>query len=226
MKRLALLLALLLTGCTATKTNAEDTLPHFDATRPIERALHSTVLVQTRGGDTFCSGTIVRGTGLILSAWHCFADGRDFVLTGVHGTYRAQIAALDRDNDIVFLRPSIRISKRDGVPIANSPGKMGEPVYALGHAGGDAYPFTLTSGIISFPHRTEPKHYVQATAPLLGGMSGGGFYNARGELLGANLFVWLSPLHCAFDCPGVYQDSPLYGFSYLPLVKDALSRAK
>jgi S1-C subfamily serine protease len=226
LKHLALLFALLLVGCATTKTNTEDTLPHFDATAPIERALHATVLIQTRQGETFCSGTIVQGTGLILSAGHCFADGREFQLTGVHGTYLADIASVDPDNDILFLRPRIRISKRDGVPLAAEPGKMGETVYALGHAGGDAYPFTLTSGIISFPHRTDPHHYVQATAPLMGGMSGGGFYNARGELLGANLFVWLDAVHCLFDCPGVFQDSPLYGFSYLPLVKDALARAK
>lgn len=227
MNRIALLLTALLTlGCAATTTNAEDTLPTFDATRPVERAIHSTVLVQTYAGRTFCSGTIVKGTKHVLSAAHCFEDGEPFVLVGLHGRYGADVVHLDTLNDIAVLRPfGVEIRKRDGVPLARKPGKMGDRVFALGHARGDEFPFTMTSGIVSHPRRDNNGVYVQATAPLVGGMSGGGFYNDSGELLGANLFVWLAPAYCRFPPCGVYQDSSMYGFSYQPLVKDALERA-
>lgn len=227
MKLIALLLVALL-GCATAAATPADTLPTWDATRPVERAIHSTVLIQLPAPDgrTFCSGTIVKGTKLILSAWHCFDDGRDFQVTGIHGTYRADIVARDWRNDIAILRPiDVNVKRTEGVPLARRPGKMGERVFAFGHARGDVFPYTLTDGIISFDHRINPKsgaHYVQATAPLVGGMSGGGFYNERGELLGANLFVWLSPTYCLVGCSGIYQDSPMYGFSYLPLVKRAI----
>lgn len=225
MKHLALLAIAVLLGCATTSTNAEDTLPHFDASRPVERAIHSTVLVQTITGRTFCSGTLVKGTKHVLSAAHCFGGG-DFMLVGMHGTYLADVVHLDEANDIAILRPyGVDIRRVDGVPLARKPGRMGDRVFALGHAKGDEFPFTLTDGVISFPHRDDNGHYVQATAPLVGGMSGGGFYNDAGELLGANLFVWLTPTHCKFPPCGTYQDSPMYGFSYLPLVKDALDGA-
>jgi S1-C subfamily serine protease len=216
-----------LTACAATSTNTPSTtIPSWDATKPVERAVHSTVLVQTLSGRTFCSGTIVKGTGLILSAYHCFDDDRDFRLVGLHGAYHADVVAKDERNDIAILRPyDVDIRHRDGVPLARKPGRMGDRVFALGHAKGDSFPFTLTDGIISFPRRDDNGVYVQSTTPLVGGMSGGGFYNDRGELLGANLFVWLAPTYCNIGCSGIYQDSPMYGFSYLPLVKAALKAA-
>lgn len=229
MKYIALLLAVLL-GCAATATiTPADTLPTFDATKPIERAIHSTVMLQTPAGRTFCSGTIVKGTEHILTAAHCVDDGDDFVLVGLHGRYAADVVFLDELNDIALLRPPRgTLRPRDGVPLAGAPGRMGDHVFALGHARGDAFPFTLTDGIISFAHRIgdDGAHYVQGTPELVPGMSGGGFYNDRGQLLGANLFHFLAPTYCQFPPCGIYQDSPMRGFSYLPLIKDALARAK
>jgi S1-C subfamily serine protease len=224
LKYIALLLFAIL-GCATTATSSpSDTLPTFDATKPVERAIHSTVLVQTITGRTYCSGTIIKGEKLVLSAAHCFEDAdRGFLLRGLHGVYEATVVFLDTANDIALLRPSEGVLRaRDGVPLARKPGRMGDRVFALGHARGDEYPFTMTSGIVSHPHRTDNGHYVQSDTPLVGGMSGGGFYNDRGELLGANLFVWLAPVYCRFPPCGYYQDSPMYGFSYLPIIKDAL----
>jgi len=225
LNRLALFLFAVLVGCATTQTNAEGTLPTFD--KPVERAIHSTVLVQDEQERTYCSGTLVKKTRHILSAAHCFPPGQTFSLVGLHGRYGADVVHLDLENDIALLRPrGVEIRLRDGVPLARKPGRMGESVFALGHAKGDAFPFTLTSGIISYPHRKDSAgHYVQATSPLVPGMSGGGFYNSRGELLGANLFVWTLPVHCMFPPCGAFQDSPMYGFSYHPLIKDALQSA-
>lgn len=219
-----ILLALVLLGCSTKPTS---TTPHFSASRPIDRAVHATVAVQTLEGRTYCSGTIVQGTGLVLSAAHCFDEGRKFRLSGLHGTYSARVVVLDTENDVAVLRPlDVAFRRGDGVPLAKSPARMGDRTFALGHARGDEFPFTLTEGIVSFPHRTDNGHYVQATTPLVGGMSGGGFYNARGELLGANLFNWLTSTYCQSPPCGQYQDSPMYGFSYLPIVKDAIDGAR
>lgn len=226
MKRTALLLFAFLVGCATTSTNiAEDTPPAVGASREVERAVDSTVLLKTADGRTFCSGTVIKREKLILTAAHCVEDGEPFLVEWRERLSIAYLVHVDLLNDIALLRPPHGLlSARDGVPIARRPARMGERVFALGHARGDDFAFTMTSGIVSHPHRTDNGHYVQSDAPLVGGMSGGGFYNDRGELLGANLFMWLSPVLCTFSCAGVYQDSPMYGFSYLPLIKDALAR--
>lgn len=213
MKHLAVFLLALV--CTQAKADYDD------ERSPLRNALDATVKVQNVLGETFCSGTIIRGTRLVLSAWHCFDGREDFQLEGVHGVYGADIVAKDETNDTVLLRPyGVNIRRRDGVRLARHAPRMGDVVFALGHANGDGLPYSFTAGVVSFAHRKEPQHYMQSTAVLVGGMSGGGTYDRHGHLVGANLFEW-ETLSCDFLACRKTKTG-LYGHSHLSVVRALL----
>ena len=158
--------------------------------------MHGVVQVQTLTGRTFCSGAIVRRTKLVVSAAHCFADDEPFQLHGYHGTYFADLVYLDATQDVAVLRPyGVGIGRRDGFRLARIAPDFGDAVLSIGHAQGDKLPFTMSKGTVAHPHRvTWGEHWMQSSALLERGMSGGPTLNEAGELVGVNLFVWMLPL--------------------------------
>jgi len=69
--------------------------------------------------------------------------------------------------------------------------RVGDPVYAIGNPLG-YLPYTVTQGIISAINRpgyTARTGYLQTTAMLTGGNSGGPLINIDGDLVGINTFI-------------------------------------
>jgi S1-C subfamily serine protease len=60
--------------------------------------------------------------------------------------------------------------------------EVGEPLYALGSPAG--LELTLSSGILSGVREQGNLKFVQTTTPISPGSSGGGLFDARGNLVG------------------------------------------
>ncbi|HEY4102507.1 MAG TPA: S1C family serine protease [Polyangiaceae bacterium] len=60
--------------------------------------------------------------------------------------------------------------------------QVGEPMYTLGSPNG--LELSLSNGILSGIREEDGKSYVQTTAPISPGSSGGGLFDARGNLVG------------------------------------------
>lgn len=60
--------------------------------------------------------------------------------------------------------------------------QVGEAAYTLGSPVG--LELTLSNGLVSGRRDEEQRHYVQTTAPISPGSSGGGLFDARGNLIG------------------------------------------
>jgi S1-C subfamily serine protease len=65
--------------------------------------------------------------------------------------------------------------------------EVGEKVYTLGSPVG--LELTLSDGLISGRRDEDGFHYVQTTAPISPGSSGGGLFDARGNLVGVTTLV-------------------------------------
>lgn len=65
--------------------------------------------------------------------------------------------------------------------------EVGEKVYTLGSPVG--LELTLSDGLISGRRDEDGFHYVQTTAPISPGSSGGGLFDARGNLIGVTTLV-------------------------------------
>jgi S1-C subfamily serine protease len=64
---------------------------------------------------------------------------------------------------------------------------VGERVYTIGNPSGLAK--TLGEGLISGLRQTDGIHYVQTSAPISPGSSGGALVDSRGSLVGITTFL-------------------------------------
>ncbi|MGF7216203.1 S1-C subfamily serine protease [Spirosoma lacussanchae] len=100
------------------------------------------------------------------------------------------------------------------LPLRSAPARIGERVYAIGNPQGE-YPYTVTDGIISAKNRmrgglTGKFGFLQTTATVIWGNSGGPLVDERGAVLGINSqiafangpngsSVWLSQINFALE---------------------------
>ena len=150
-------------------------------------------------GDTvlgYGSGTIYTTDGYILTNYHVVSNttvsGYTVVVTLYDGSrYNAEFICGDMESDVSV----IKIDKNDCVAakIGNSNASViGERVYAIGNPNGSG--ITVTEGILSAKDRSGPiqssnvtivmENQLLITAPINAGNSGGGLFNAKGELIG------------------------------------------
>ncbi|HVY30532.1 MAG TPA: trypsin-like peptidase domain-containing protein [Polyangiaceae bacterium] len=71
--------------------------------------------------------------------------------------------------------------------------EVGEPAYTLGSPVG--LELTLGNGIVSGRRDEQGHHYIQTNAPISPGSSGGGLFDARGNLIGVTTLVLVGREH-------------------------------
>lgn len=185
------------------------------------------VQLQTESGRTFCSGTVIHGTGHILTAAHCVADSSVWV-RWAGKRFQAKVLRKNDTQDLAVLNPvGFRFSRRSGVRLGTYP-RYGDTVTSIGHAMGDKFPYTLTRGVVSHPKRdglldTPGPIWLQSDTALIGGMSGGPLLNRRGRLVGVNQFVMQQPTRYCGEAVCPMQDAPIYGFGHLSEIENILN---
>lgn len=121
-------------------------------------------------------GTVITNYHVIegcQSAEISMADGATYKVTGV--------ISYDKDKDIAILSTKCKTSVP--LPVRNSPAKTGETVYALGSSLG--LTGSLSNGIVSTADREVGGNvYIQTTAPISHGNSGGPLVDAEGYVIG------------------------------------------
>ena len=156
-----------------------------------KRALASTVLLATQdaNGNTlgYGSGFFV-GTGKIATNFHVIkGTTRKYAkLIGEEKWYAIEnIAATDEEHDLAVLR--VKSINLTALPLANSDNvEIGETVYAVGNPRG-FLEGTVSDGIISSIRVERNKRWLQMTAPISPGSSGGPVLNTRGEVIGVSV---------------------------------------
>lgn len=133
------------------------------------------------------SGNEMRGSGVLIAkervVTNCHVVGAGFN-SSVHHMGQKLVASLVASNverDLCLLRvPAIQaMPMRLG---ANSSTEVGQTVFTVGSPQGLSN--TIAQGIISGLRRIDDANLIQTTAPISQGSSGGGLFNADGELIG------------------------------------------
>jgi tetratricopeptide (TPR) repeat protein len=131
------------------------------------------------------------GSGVILSdglvVTNCTVIKKANPLKVLHQgkDYPAAVQHSDWDRDVCSL--AIKGLRASEIPLGNTKTlKVGEKVYAIGARQGLA--LTLSEGIISGLHEMEVGRYLQISAPISPGSSGGGLFDEEGRLLGLITF--------------------------------------
>ena len=98
-------------------------------------------------------------------------SGRDLCLIGVFFP-----EGLGKDKKAVFKKlPAVRIASSQWL-------EVGDPVYAVGAPQG--LELSLSNGLVSGIREYNGTEYIQTTAPISQGSSGGGLFDAQGRLVG------------------------------------------
>ena len=125
------------------------------------------------------SGFVVSGDGLILTNHHV-VDGCRAI--GVEGFGAGTLKAEDRSNDLALVKIEGRPS-----PVAFQTGSIdqGETVFVSGYPYGGELGFNFTNGIVSaLTGPDNDKRYLQFTAPVQPGNSGGPLLDRSGHVVG------------------------------------------
>jgi S1-C subfamily serine protease len=118
---------------------------------------------------------------ILLTNCHVL-EGRPQIAISQHGkTVRAHVVYADPGGDRCFLRSDIPVHPVPGIERVDRL-KLGDAVFSLGAPGGIEQTFEI--GVISGFRTFEGVHFVQNTAPIARGSSGGGLFDDRGNLIG------------------------------------------
>jgi S1-C subfamily serine protease len=123
----------------------------------------------------------------ILTNYHVVKRAKVIVIhTRAGNTFNAGLLYFDELQDLALLRIPLELKIGD-IPLAASV-TIGEDSYAVGTPEGLGW--SISNGIISGQRITDDKsEAVQTTAPISPGSSGGGLFNAKGELVGITSFT-------------------------------------
>ena len=165
------------------------------------RASRSVVMVYA--ADT--SQKIVgRGSGvfvakdLLVTNCHVIARGTVFVAGHKQKRSPARLMAYDADNDLCIMN----VQGLDVTPARIGDAKtvgVGQRVYAIGTPEG--FELTLSEGLVSGLREAGAGPYIQITAPLSEGSSGGGLFDDKGCLIGITAFIFSAGQNLNFAAP-------------------------
>ena len=118
---------------------------------------------------------------------HVVVRAEPIVLVNATAQHRAEVASADRATDRCYLRVLDGELEpvqgfRDYTTVA-----VGETVFTIGSPKGMVN--TLGNGLVSGLRKSEDTQFIQITAPVSKGSSGGGLFDDRGNLIGVTTFT-------------------------------------
>lgn len=143
----------------------------------VERVMPAIVMIKTDVGTG--SGFFVSSKGEILTNFHVIRDATHIAVTPRGGRpSTALLKDYDSTKDIALLK--VNASNSPYLRISGELPRQGEAVMAVGNPRG--YEGTVSNGIISAFRQNNT--WIQFTAPISPGSSGGALINMRGEVVG------------------------------------------
>jgi len=122
-----------------------------------------------------------------ITSCHVVSRGRTIVLINGAATLKAEVVGADSATDRCYLRADGDLKPVPGLRDYSSL-TVGEIVYTIGSPKGLIN--TLGSGLLSGLRTSEKEtQYIQISAPVSAGSSGGGLFDDRGNLIGIVSFT-------------------------------------
>jgi hypothetical protein len=144
-------------------------------------------LEATRGEGTAQGSAVAVSTTELVTNCHVVQGALKLVLKQDKQQWPASVVRGDPASDRcvvtgtgLMAQPVVGVRAYDSL-------EVGESVYTLGSPVG--LELTLSDGIISGRREEQTRRYVQTTAPISPGSSGGGLFDARGNLVGVTTLV-------------------------------------
>lgn len=142
---------------------------------------------------------ITTGPEEVVTNCHVLEESAKVRLTQLGNVFPASLKAEDRARDLCLLTvkdlnsPAIQVRSSDKL-------RIGERVYAIGAPLG--FELTFSEGLVSSLRKAEGGFLIQTTAPISPGSSGGGLFDAEGNLIGITSFQTTLGQNLNFAVPG------------------------
>ncbi len=168
--------------------------------------------VLTNDGDLKIGTGFFVYSGILITNYHVI-DGATDIRVYTNDGYEYVVESIlgyDKDLDIAWLSID---AVTDHLRTYFGEISAGDKVYALGSSQG--LTGTISDGIVSSASRiSNGVNYIQTTAPISGGNSGGPLINAYGEVVGVNTFTLINGQNLnfaveVFQCWDVSFSSPI-----------------
>jgi len=147
------------------------------------------------------SGVLVSADGFIVTNAHVIEGCRNMTATLIHGksrqSYTPMLKYYDEQADVAVVKIAGHGFDFLGLPI--HPAQIGERVYAIGNPRGLEQ--TISEGIVSGNREFDDTSWVQHSAPISPGSSGGALISSRGELVGINAYQLKESQNLNFAVP-------------------------
>lgn len=143
------------------------------------------------------SGTVI-GIGQVITNCHVAQKGKSLKVRQSGKIFRATLQYTDPDRDLCQLSAPELQAPPVALGIANKL-RVGQRVYAIGAPEG--LELTLSEGLISSLHPYEGSQYIQTSAAISPGSSGGGLFDDQGRLIGITTFYLAKGQNLNFALP-------------------------
>ncbi len=153
-----------------------------------------------RNGESLDLGSgVAIAPNLLVTNCHVVQNGSSLRISQDQKKWAARLVGALPNHDLCGLRPAQL--DLEAVSIRSSSTlETGENVYAIGAPEG--LELTFSQGVISALRETDGVHMVQTSAPTSPGSSGGGLFDAEGNLVGITTFQLREGQSLNFAMPG------------------------
>jgi serine protease Do len=166
-----------------------------------EKSMPAIVSVRTK--NSLGTGFIVRKDGWIATNLHVLGGASEVVVTLADKRELPVVSIVSRDapHDLVILQ--VEAKGLPVLPLGDSDRvRPGDPVVAIGHPLG--LEETVTNGLVSAVRRESELEFLQISAPIAPGSSGGPLFNEQGEVIGVATAILRGGQNLNFGLPVNY----------------------
>jgi len=167
------------------------------------------------------SGTVV-GAGQVITNCHLLQSGKSQQIRQTGNIFKATMQYADPDRDLCQL--SVADLQAPSVVLGSAKKlRVGQRVYAIGAPQG--LELTLSEGLISSLRSYDDSPYIQTSAAISPGSSGGGLFDDQGQLIGITTFYLAEGQNLNFALPADWiADLPKRAQTETNTKKDELNR--
>lgn len=155
-------------------------------------------IFDAKGKSIGLGSGVVIGTGQVITNCHVAQKGKSLQVRQSGKTFKATLQYADPDRDLCQLNVPDLLA----MPVTLGTAKklmIGQRVYAIGAPAG--LELTLSEGLISSLRPYEGSQYIQTSAAISPGSSGGGLFDDQGRLIGITTFYIAAGQNLNFALP-------------------------
>ncbi len=143
---------------------------------------------------------VVTAAETVVTNCHVLEGGVRYAVYSGKTRYSGTLRASDADRDLCELQVGNLRAPR--VALYTGRLRVGQRVYAVGAPEG--LELTISEGLVSSIREFDDVHYIQTSAPISSGSSGGGLFDVEGRLVGVTAFIIPEGQNLNFALPALW----------------------